>query len=500
MSKTQDIENRLENALDLAGENRNELEKVLAHYQKDSLKFKAASFLIENMDNCYSEQWRWRNIQGNFVNIPFKDFRTGKELYRYMDSLQLSFQMNSRTYDARVITANFLINNIEQAFELWKQPFANQLEFNEFCEYILPYRVDREGLEDFRAYLLKKYVLLFKETEKSTTLFSAAILVNSQLLKDIRWRSSMTLYPGRFTAKTMDSLGIGDCQHLANYGIQVFRSLGIPIANDFVTAWGDTDGTHSWTVLIGEKIKIPFIACDVNPGEFSFIYKAPKIFRKTFGRQHLELLSFRQPKQDVPIELDDPFRTDVTQEYYKTVNVSIPLFKTPPKQDNCAFLCVYNNNQWVPIDWGKINARRDSVEFKNISDSLLYCAMYYNHKQLEPVNSPFFLGTKSNIKWFGNSANKLINCKIKWDGDRFTQTSVPLLIWNGKWEQYATYKICVLKDRKLGNGDCEYFVELKGIPENGLFRLGTYFRPFWITDGIICRSEPGRPIGLIRLR
>ena len=55
VSKTQDIENRLENALDLAGENRNELEKVLAHYQKDSLKFKAASFLIENMDNCYSE-------------------------------------------------------------------------------------------------------------------------------------------------------------------------------------------------------------------------------------------------------------------------------------------------------------------------------------------------------------------------------------------------------------------------------------------------------------
>ena len=42
----------LENALQQAGENRTELEKVLSYYQMDpadSLKYKAACFLIENM-------------------------------------------------------------------------------------------------------------------------------------------------------------------------------------------------------------------------------------------------------------------------------------------------------------------------------------------------------------------------------------------------------------------------------------------------------------------
>jgi hypothetical protein len=52
----------LEQALELAGENRPELEKVLSHYsqsQADSLKYKAACFLIENMPGHYSNS----NIQ-----------------------------------------------------------------------------------------------------------------------------------------------------------------------------------------------------------------------------------------------------------------------------------------------------------------------------------------------------------------------------------------------------------------------------------------------------
>ena len=39
----------LEQALTLAGDNRKELQQVLGHYEGDSLKHKAACFLIENM-------------------------------------------------------------------------------------------------------------------------------------------------------------------------------------------------------------------------------------------------------------------------------------------------------------------------------------------------------------------------------------------------------------------------------------------------------------------
>lgn len=45
---------RLEYALDSAGENRAELEKVLKYYKDDKLKYKAACFLIENMPYYFS--------------------------------------------------------------------------------------------------------------------------------------------------------------------------------------------------------------------------------------------------------------------------------------------------------------------------------------------------------------------------------------------------------------------------------------------------------------
>jgi hypothetical protein len=44
----------LETVLEYAGNNRPELEKVLQHYRNDSLRLKAAVFLIENMPGHYS--------------------------------------------------------------------------------------------------------------------------------------------------------------------------------------------------------------------------------------------------------------------------------------------------------------------------------------------------------------------------------------------------------------------------------------------------------------
>lgn len=149
----------LEKSLDLAGENRAELEKVLEHYKndtEDSLKLLAAKYLIENMDAHYSCQ--------------------SVELDRYYVKLDSIFRLNSPdtpltprqdsllkalTYpaqgtfaivpDIKTISAKFLINNIESAFEAWKSPFARKLNFGEFCEYLLPYRAGHEKIVGWRS-------------------------------------------------------------------------------------------------------------------------------------------------------------------------------------------------------------------------------------------------------------------------------------------------------------------------------------------------------------
>ena len=53
-SSCQRYDSQLEEALILAKENRGELEKALAFYEKDSLKLEAAKFLIKNMPGHYS--------------------------------------------------------------------------------------------------------------------------------------------------------------------------------------------------------------------------------------------------------------------------------------------------------------------------------------------------------------------------------------------------------------------------------------------------------------
>lgn len=45
---------RLQFALEFAGDNRTELEKVLEHYKDNTLKYKVACFLIENIPRYYA--------------------------------------------------------------------------------------------------------------------------------------------------------------------------------------------------------------------------------------------------------------------------------------------------------------------------------------------------------------------------------------------------------------------------------------------------------------
>ena len=52
-------------------------------------------------------------------------------------------------YDSHVITASYLIRNIDHAFGMWeKQPWGKYIKFEDFCEYILPYRVAFEPLSE----------------------------------------------------------------------------------------------------------------------------------------------------------------------------------------------------------------------------------------------------------------------------------------------------------------------------------------------------------------
>ena len=138
----------IENTLAIAGDNRAELMQVLEHYRDsgDEEKLAAAEFLIANMPGHYS-------YAGNEV-LPYYysavdsilETMAGLPPRTVCDSInafasRLDFSNLKIVEDATVITADFLIDNIETAFRQWRQgQWARHLTFDEFCEYLLPYK------------------------------------------------------------------------------------------------------------------------------------------------------------------------------------------------------------------------------------------------------------------------------------------------------------------------------------------------------------------------
>ncbi len=494
--------------LELAGNNRSELEEVLDHYHEkgDSLKLRAAYFLIENMPGCYEESWQaYRNGTKDTL-FSLKPFRNKYDAKPYMDSLNIYFSKTKLLPDYQKIKSTFLIEHIDRVFQVWKQPGSSYLSFDEFKECLLPYRTAREKIENSYLFVKERYPELMKSDTRFNRL-QQAIEINQRLKKEIQWNNKMTLYPGSLSCSNIVKLKAGHCAHLVNYGLKVFRAIGLPVGNDFVPAWGDTDNGHSWNVLFLEGKTIPFNACDDDPGAMPFYYRAPKVFRKTFQIQSGGIWDYYDAKNDIPNELKDRFRIDVTDQYYETIDVEINLKNKPKRNDVCAYLCVYNRSRWFPVDWGKI--QNEKVRFSNINDSLLYCAMYYNRMEgLKPASNPFVPYSSTSIHYFVPD-NNLDKVEKVFDYDYYRwNTTKPnseyqLYMWNDQWTQVAkshSYP-CIHKDDQwvrldgnfsVANKNVRYFVDFDSVPQNGLYKLSTDERPFWIKDGKIqmCTSTP----------
>ena len=108
---------RLEKTLDLAQSNRGELEKVIQYYSQneaDSLKLKAARFLIMNMPGHYS--FIGRNYE-NYCKASEKIIFSKTSMNKKVDKLnklirQYPAECFERVEDCSIITADYLIRYV----------------------------------------------------------------------------------------------------------------------------------------------------------------------------------------------------------------------------------------------------------------------------------------------------------------------------------------------------------------------------------------------------
>lgn len=384
----------LEEALALSGENRGELEKVLNHYKHDSLKLKAAEFLIANMPGHCT--LRGETID-HYRSIIDNDTASS---YFYKKVLDISLShFKDPGKDARFeediyhIKSDFLIRHIDLSFDLlYKYSWLDVITFDHFLEYLLPYRFGNERLDLWRdsLHVYDTGMPSGKVGDYFTNSFSSLISklkLKESTQKNIQIRRSLLV-----------DNSLGDCYLNSHYNMLELRSLGIPAMIDFIPYFANRNGYHYWS-------NEPSILFNKNYLELVFDRKPGKIYRKTFSRNQVPA-----PKEDeyIPSFFTDPFIKDVTDLYYQTVNIQVDANREIPKPATYAYLSVFNNLSWKPIAIGEVKGNK--AYFGKITKNTVYLPVYYENENVEKVyNYPFILNFKGENEYLIPDTGKLQN-------------------------------------------------------------------------------------------
>ena len=347
---------KLLQALELSGKNRVELEKVLAYYSKyreDKVKLKAAEFLISNM-HIYSSK---EAIQLDKFDAFFDSVGTmevpkycsanvrksshidiNKEIqlekiyhiwnyYRDMYGPPDEYHINYKN-DLKKISADLLIENIDYAFKAWEYPWAKHLSFEQFCEYVLPYRFGNERLESWRPIYMEKYQWLIDSLKDPTDPVEVCRLINRDIAAWFMFDGGFIKeYPRDFTPTQLLKLRMGHCRMQSAVASFAMRSMGLAIAHAQILQWGNRNMGHDFSAVLSKEGKfIDFLGGEHDPGKNRFGTTPAKIYNETFSLQEKPVLVRDIVKANF---------TEATPYYTKTADVTVNF--SFPNTDNSKF-------------------------------------------------------------------------------------------------------------------------------------------------------------------
>lgn len=403
---------KIEKTLELAQSNRGELEKVLQYYSRneaDSLKLKAARFLIMNMPGHYS--FIGKNYE-NYCKASEKIIFSKTSMNKKIDKLnelirQYPAECFEKVEDCSIITADYLIQNINMAFDDWQRgSWAKGISFDEFCEYLLPYKcTETQAFDDWRTALCPIANDTLQDFEYNDlwnkTSYWAAEAINMKLQDTviIHVRKNMHahyLYKVPFWC----NIPSNSCETRTTTALAILRSKGFPVSYDFILQWATNNNAHSWlSVLIDHNRRIPcegghepFLA-SVRPGECK-----GKVYRRTYSANP-DLILMNQYSSDIPPAFQNLFMKDVTDEYAAIESPVFPVLseKKEPKE-KYGYLTIFNGVGWTPIGFSRIDSRK-KVTFEKVEKGAIYMPAYYIDGEIKPFNYPALLNEKGRLEF-----------------------------------------------------------------------------------------------------
>lgn len=420
----------LEKALESAGGNRAELESVLAHYRtvdKNPEKYRAAAFLIENMPAHYSYGDRKITAYYDYAGKILADRLLTPEQQR--DSLLAVTDLKYRDLpdhtvpDAQIIKAGFLMDNIDKSYDQWITcPWAGQLSFDEYLEWLLPYKaVELQEMDAWRDTLVAYFGKGLEHPVKNDVEYNTAIGVADMIRNDayhvlnrygLYTRAGLPLLSAYLQVRQT----YGDIPDYALTAVLAFRSAGIPAVLDETPVGSRGTAATKWFVIMsdrGQELMSEWDLATMIGGTFFPYERGPKVYRNTYAINPERLEYHRKAKYRYPFELA---RKDVTSKYFLTGDLSVPIEKSVLRRIKDKYVYIASavrseESPWQIVDFGVM--KRGKAVFHDMGREVLYRIQGFDGDTLIPISSPFILHKDNSIEYI--SADTLDSPQLdKW--------------------------------------------------------------------------------------
>jgi hypothetical protein len=401
-SDNQQLENY---ALELANANRSEIEAVLTHYSDE--RAEVASYLVASMIGQYSTIGDGiDSIEQLYRKVP-RMMPTGITWALSEDDLDKGkkyMQLNThRVFDLEHIEASYLINNLDLAWDSYKNHKWNiQLSISDFCELILPYRIGDEKITNWREAYMKEFQTLDDTLSTISSSVMAAHVV-AQRLGEVPYNVQLKT-PHRSAIDLLEA-PLGYCRDDCDRTLYSMRALGIPVAIDFILASPDNGTAHQW-VVVRDNIDNKYRMFDnkrflpTRDSIHNDKRSKGKVYRQIFA---LNSENMQNSDNDAePSFLNNPRMKDVTFEYFGHNNAVVEL------NDNTlspVYLGLFTTAGFFPID--KAKCLDNKAVFDDIEPNVIYFPIKNIGASYSACGYPFLINKNGEVHIFKPNMNKM---------------------------------------------------------------------------------------------
>ncbi len=388
---------RLQWALELADRNRPALEQVLDYYKNDLEKRKAAEFLISNMPfhhgvsvleiDTIKTLRRNMFLYGDFSKEKMQEWKKKK------------WTPVCHPSDVQLADKDLIIDNIEYAFKAWKsRPWSVHYSFDDFCEYVLPYRLYNEPLESWREFYYEKYSTILDSLYQGTDVVEAGRLL-ATYLKNEGYFFGYNFSVSHIGPSFLFRYRTGYCADFCDVVAYVFRAVGIPVSIDYYLQSPSNNSTHSWNAIIDTTGRaVPFNYTDNVPvgRDIPMNRKSGKVYRTCYGIQEEKYKGLYEDSL-VPEIFRQPLTRDVSGEYYREKTSCVQMASVP-KMLKWIYLSIYTGKEYKEVDVSPVKNKK--ADFYNLEKDVLYHPTYIDGGESVAFGNPFMIDSLENTHRF----------------------------------------------------------------------------------------------------